>query len=545
MPFQRIIQYGPSPTSLTGTMTERAIAGCWFELRRQGGCGRGELQLRQGFLDRNELEIGDWVALSYDETDRWYLGRIIERRSDSPAGMRLTLAGMAAELETVFPGGFGSEADGVAPHRFGCTELFPDDPDAGLVNVDCVSRPEDLIRLLLQQYITGATHIQFDEELIEDATTAAELSELKVRGTETAADLIRDLALRSHNAAWGVDEQGRFFLLRQRTDIGAEWKEGRDLTALRELAEDELVFNRVLLTGGIVYADCPTPPCASYRWQGNYLQPGSRQQYGERRIRLSIPWIRTSNDSQAFIREFFRVYAQPTPHWDAEVAGVSSLIRPWLTGVRLINRQDQELAVGQPEIIRVQFDRTPRLRISLGPLDPRDIWTISRDGEAWPIAPSDTPGYGGGPVDVTSEGSTETSSSEEEPETSSDDGYTDCYGCGSIARRWQLTISDIGSGTCADCAPLLGTHVLERNFSFGYCRWRATVLTCGGIHIDFVHTWSATQVVFIRGTTYAAIYTLLSDEFNCHGANTFTLTDSNPTCTNWPSSLVLSPAEEE
>jgi|GEM_PF-2404936 len=539
MSFQRLIHYGSNPLDLAGSLSDRAIAGCWFELRRQGGCGAGELRLRHGFLERGEIQIGDWVALSYDADDRWYLGRVVERRSDSPAGIRLRLEGMAAQLDTIFPGGFGSEADGVAPHRYGCSDLFPADPDAGHVNIDCVNRPEELVRLLLEQYIVGATNITFDPELIEDATAVAELIELKVRGTETATSLLRDLALRARNAAWGVDEYGRFFLLQQRADIAAEWREGRELVALRELSNEDLVFNRVLLAGGLVYADCPTPPCGTYRWQGNYLQPASRTAYGERRIRLSIPWIRTSADSQGFIREFFRVYAQPAPHYVAEVAGASTTIRPWLAGVRLVDRNGNELAAGQPEVVRVEFDHTPKLRISLGPLDPRELWTISAEGETWPIAPSDTPGYGGGPVDVTSDDSSESSEEEE----SSDDGYTDCHGCGSIARRWKITFSGIAAGTCAECALLNVEHVLERNFSYGYCRWRATSPACSGITIDFVRHWSVTQVLISRGGLYIAVYTLLAEDFDCHGPNTLPLVSTSLVCTNWPTSLVLEPAE--
>lgn len=540
MSYQRLITYGSHPLALTGSLSERAIAGCWFELRRLGGCGAGELRLRHEFLERHEIQIGDWVALSYDETDRWYLGQVTDRDSTSAAGIVLKLAGMAAQLDTIFPGGFGSEADGVAPHRYGCSELFPADPDAGHVNVDCVDRPEDLVRLLLEQYITGATSIGYEPDLVEDATAVAELIEMKVRGTETATSLIRDLALRARNASWGVDEVGRFFLLQARTEVAAEWREGRDLTALKELANLDRVFNRVYLSGGLVYADCPNPPCGTYRWQGNYLQPASRAAYGERRIRLSIPWIRTSADSQAFIREFFRVYAQPAPHYEVEVAGVTSVIRPWLEGVELLNRNGEVLAVGQPEIVRVQFDRTPRLRVSLGPLDPRRLWTIPDDGEIWPIAPSDTSGFGGGPIDVTSDGT----SSEEDPDPSSDDGFTDCYGCASIARRWKVTFSGVANGTCDECDALNGEHVLERNYAYSYCRWTKAASACGEVRIHFIRHWSITQVILVRSGLIIAGYTLLTDDFDCHGPNTLPLTNISDECTNWPASVVLEPVSE-
>jgi len=550
MPFRRVIRYGPAPDDLPGNLSDRAVAGCWFELRRLGGCGDGELRLSQVFPDRDAIQIGDWVSLEYDEGDRWYLGRVTERRSDSPAGMRLKLEGMASQLDFVFPGGFGSDADGVAPHRYGCPELFPFDPDAAHANVDCVSRPEDLIRLLLEHDIVPATDITVDEDLIEDAEIAAAIGELKVRGTETATSLLRDLALRARNASWGVDEQGRFYLLRSRDTPAAEWKEGRDLISLREIADERYLFNRVYLTGGDVYADCDTPPCGTFRWQGNYLQPASRGLYGEHRIRLSIPWIRTPADSQAFVREFFRVYAQPTPHYRVEVAQQQLLVRPWLSAVQILDRSGNLLANAQPEVIRVEFDRTPKFRLELGPLDPRSLWSIPANGEVWPIAPSDVTGFGGGPVDVTSDGESGSSSEEEssDPGETSTDGYTDCAGCAVVAQRWKVTLSGIGNGLCTDCGLLNGAWILERDFAYSGCVWTAQHGACvvGAAASEFRFSVAPSSRYFfiVTHSLYAAKYRPVG-AFDCLGPNTFELFDSAGFCTNYPATIVLEPVVDE
>lgn len=551
MPFRRrLLHYGPSPSQLTGSLTDRAIAGCWFELRRQGGCGEGELRLRDAFPEREAIQIGDWVACEYDVDDRWYLGRVVERTATSPAGVLLRLEGMASQLETVFPGGYGSEADGVAPHRYGCSDLFPGDPDQAHVNINCVNRPEDLIRLLLEQYIVASTSIVVDPGLIEDATTATELAELKVRGTETATALLRDLALRSRNASWGVDEYGRFYLLQRRETVAAEWQEGRDLVSLQEVADESLVYNRVLLAGGLVYAECADPPCGTYRWQGNYLQPQSRAKYGERRIRLSLPWIRTPADSQAFVREFFRVYAEPTPHQRVEVARQSTLVRPWLSSIRVLDERGNALVTAQPEVIRVQFDHTPKFRIELGPVDPRKLWTVASSGDTWPIAPSDTPGFGGGPVDVTSDDAPLSSSGGESSDTSetSTEDYEDCDGCQFMARRWKVSFSGITPGTCADCELLNGEWILERDFNYWGCMWKAEHQACGGPtaylnQFEFYKRPNYIYLMVVARSGYAAKYRPAENTFNCHGPNTFNLWQSSlGRCHNFPSTVVLEPA---
>ncbi len=548
---RRLLHYGPELGELTGSLSDRSIAGCWFELRRQGGCGNGELRLADTFADREAIQLGDWVACEYDDGERWYLGRVVERTATCPAGVLLKLSGMASQLETVFPGGYGSEADGDPPHLYGCSELFPADPDAVHADLDCVSRPEDLIRRMITQYVVPSTDIVMEPGLIEDATTPSELLELKVRGTETATALLNDLALRARNASWGVDEQGRFYLLQRRDTVAVEWREGQDLVSLTEIANEDLVYNRVQLVGGLIYADCGSPPCGTYRWQGNYLQPESRARHGERRIRLSIPWLRTSLDSQAFVREFFRVYAEPGPQLRVEVAERSTVIRPWLSAIRILDRFGEELAVTQPEVIRVEFDRTPRMTVELGPIDPRKIWDVPRASEPSPIAPSDESGFGGGPVDVTSDDSEGLSSGSESSSGGSDvstEDYDDCIDCPYMPRRWQVTISGVENGSCTDCGLVNGTWVMERVPTSAGCLWSADLDICGGeaaglSAVRFYRWFNYTYLIINAMSLHIARYRP-QGTFDCYGSNTFELFQASTHCSNWPATLVMEPVDD-
>lgn len=464
MPYRRrILRYGPDPDHWDGALDERAVAGCSFELLRLGGCGSGEVQLRDGFVDRGACAVGRWIACEFDDGDRWYLGRIERRSAASPAGVTLQLEGMGVQLGEVYPGGFGADADGRPPHRYARTDRFPGDPDHDRETVDVVERPEDVVRLLLQQYVVPQSDIKAVSSLIEDAPVAAELVSLKFNGEESVRSILKDLALRVRNGSWGVDELGRFFFLQPRNEIVATFQQGVDLTVLRETQNREALFNRVLLTGGYVYGSpmVDSAVSAAVRWRGNYLQPASISQFGERRIRLWTPWIRTVEDSRQFVREFFRTYATPPIEYDIEVVQRGSCPRPWLGAVRLLDRTGTELAVGQPASIRVQFDATPRLRLHIGPDDPRTHWPEPPHDERFPVSrrPDDPGGSGGGggggPVTLTQgpgtsggPGTDDSSSSDDSALTSSSLASSDWTS--SALDSSGLSTSESGGGSPSD-----------------------------------------------------------------------------------------------
>jgi len=400
MPYtRRILHYSPGPADFVSAISDRAIAGAWFELHRHGGCGAGELKLHDEFSDRNVINIGDWISFEYDTGDRWYLGRVESRQADSPAGTTYRLEGMGIELGEVFPGGFGRNvADGIPPHRYARTDLFPNDPDRASETVDAVSTPQDLMRLLMQQYVVPRSDILLVPAKIETPTQPASITSLKFRGEESVRSVVKEAAVRAQNASWGVDETGTFFFLKPPTTLAATFRVGSDLISLEEMLDRETIFNRVVLTGGYVY-DAPVNSDVTargfYRWRGNYLQPASRDQYGDRRIRIWIPWIRTATDSREFMREFFRVYAQPSTRYLVEVGNQTSLLRPWTGTVRLEDKNGNELVTRPIDTIRVQFDHAPRFRMEIGPADPRIRWPEPPHDERWELPENGNPFFGG------------------------------------------------------------------------------------------------------------------------------------------------------
>ncbi|HSG70986.1 MAG TPA: hypothetical protein VLA12_11255, partial [Planctomycetaceae bacterium] len=258
-----------------------------------------------------------------------------------------------------------------------------------------------------------ATQIAHDPLKIEEPPDSGNLTSFKFRGEESIRSILKDLSLRAKGAAWGVDEQGTFFFLQQKSTIQATWREGTDVSRLEESRDRELLYNRVMLTGGYVYdepVNSDNTARGFYRWRATYFQPESRALHGERRIRLWIPWIRSATDSRTFVREFFRTYAQPISKFLVEIPNRTTLIKPWEGPVRLLDRNGTELAVSQIATLRVIFDRAPRFRLELGPLDPHTLWPEPPHDERWEISRANQEG---GTVSVTSDPPTSSEVSEE------------------------------------------------------------------------------------------------------------------------------------
>ena len=256
MPYtRRILHYLPGPTDFVAALSDSAVAGCWFELHRMGGCGAGELQLKETFPQRHAVDVGDWIALEFDTGERWYLGRVEHRQASSPAGVTLRLEGMGIELNEAFPGGFSpSVGDGTPPHRYANTDLFSNDPDRDLETFDSVNEPHELIDLLLSQYILPRTNITRDPVLIEsslprDVDYQPSNSAAKNRLGRSSKSLPCGPA--THRG--GVNQDGEFFFLRQPNGTVATYQEGVDVVSLAESRERDLLFNRIVLTGGYIY----------------------------------------------------------------------------------------------------------------------------------------------------------------------------------------------------------------------------------------------------------------------------------------------------
>lgn len=467
MSFQRrILHHGPDPSGTPELLSLNAVRSCWFELHRQGGCGTGQLVLADTFDQRDQIELGDWISFELNAGNRWYLGRVEERSAEIPARVKYRLQGMSIELNQVFPGGFGHGADGVKPHRYAALNLFTDDPDYDRETVDVAGTADEVVRLLMSQYVASSTHIQYDPGRVEAPEFAAPITSLKVRGEESVRSLLKDLALRAQSASWGVDAAGSFFFLKPRDTLLATFREQRDLVSLSESRDFEYLYNRLLLTGDYVYDRKLVGEDVArrvYRWRGHFFEPNSRAANGDRRLKIWLPWVRTQADSHAFAREFFRVYSRPQSRYQLETTGQFELPLPWMGTIRLEARDGSELVQARVETLRVLFDHVPRFRMELGPEDPRTLWPEPPQDERWelpqqeisaggpvtqlpPLGPGGGGGGGGGNSTASSEAIPPGTPSEDDPSSgdfsSSEREESDGSSASSVSSGEWLSSSD-------------------------------------------------------------------------------------------------------
>lgn len=405
MSYQRLLlHYGPNTTDYLGLLNENAVRGCWFQLDRLGGCGQAEIKLNLKFIDRQQIQLGDWIAFDPEIGTRWYFGRVVERISTSPHGITLKLTGMSEMLNELFPGGFDEEAgDQAAPLRAGVSRAFSNDPDFSRESYFYAADAWQLIKELMDRYIVSETPIQKVSALLEEPYHInGTLESIKVRGEESIRSLIKELATRLGNASWGVDANAQFYFLNPRTSSTHSYHQGRDLIELRESLNLDDVYNRVVLTGDYIYdreKSSGQQARPAFRWRGHYTAPESIQQHGQRRLRIWLPWIRTAADSQAFMQGFFQRYAYAAAKYQFTIAGSLDLPSPWNSAIELIDSAGNHITTQQPQSIKVQYDAIPRFSFSLGTEDPRQLWSEPQHDERWEL-PEDPPsGFGGNSVD--------------------------------------------------------------------------------------------------------------------------------------------------
>ena len=388
-----ILHHGADPDADGEPLSDETVEGCSFELHRNGGCGGGELTIARPWSRRDHsprILVGDFLTIGRhipgdaNSFRPWYVGRVVARTAAIPAGITLRLEGLSTGLGELFPGS-ADPAD--PPLRFGQADLFAHDPDP--------SPEHRLPNRTVRQTLTAILPTPQQRAAIGLASGGDVnlhvnplLDDFTLYGEESLRSVMKELAIRAGNVAWGVDETRTIYFRRpidaarsdaeQFDDRVVELQVGRDVTRLEEFETRRTLFNRVILTGGYIY-DRPVSAAKArrnYRFRVQYFEPGSRADFGEARIRLNVPWIRTDSDARTFLREFFRVYARPQAKYLIEAALPPDAVcpRPWTESVRVVDEKGEIVVDGHPQSVRVQFDHAPVIRLELGPEDPQSLW---------------------------------------------------------------------------------------------------------------------------------------------------------------------------
>lgn len=390
---RKILHYSYNATTQLNDLSSRAEKAT-FSLLRQGGCGSGTLVLKDIWSLRNTIEVGHWIAFDFETGNRWYIGRVHTIEATTEDGMNVQLMGMSDQLSELYVGGFGYIGDDV-PRIFAQTDLFPNDPDRAINTFHTMSEPSEIVQWLWNNRIQPNTHAT--ASLIEP--TGVTFESYTFRGEETITSIIRQLGILGNGASWGFDEQRRFYYTQKRTGVIATYKNGDSIRRMTRSSTRELLYNRMLLTGGYIYgSDILSGTAESWtgfwRYRATYHVPDSIAVHGERRIRLSLPWIRRNADSREFARQFFATYGGVTNRWTIETTRQSDLPRPWNGRFTLLDFDDTPLVTNLVDEMTVDFNEYPFFTITLGPEVPP--YEDDANDQRWEIPNYDNPGDGEG-----------------------------------------------------------------------------------------------------------------------------------------------------
>jgi hypothetical protein len=470
------------------------VEDAWFELLRKGGCGAGEITLKDAFTLRDQIEVGQYIAFEYTAGERWYLGRVEEIEHTSPSGATVQLYGMGVELSEVFPGGFGQPNDD-QPRRYARSDWFLNDPDYGLHVWDTVSQPNEVVTKMFNSYIAPATNISLGT--VEFPNPLTGLDSWTFRGQESAMSIMRTLGLFANDASWGVDADGELFFIRKRTGVLDTFREGTDVEDLKRRVDRSQMYNYILMTGDYVYG--ASTQSGFYRYQSRWKQFSSAAIHGERRIRMWIPWIRRNADAYEFARQFFALHAYPTKRETFRTEPQSALLKPWDGHLKLLAADGSLLSQQMFDRVRVDFNHAPVFTITTGPEDVQfpdspeeQRWelqaTDAGDGEPPPNpSVSSTPTFTTGTVSASSSGSSGSSgsvtsiapssfaSSSGTPVSSAGGGgggtTTACGVCNPAPAEFDVDISLPTNGTCLHCDSISSVFTVPHA---GSCTWETS-----------------------------------------------------------------------
>ena len=399
-----IRHHGPDPDSDGVPIAEQSVVGCSFELHRQGGCGAGELRLARPWGERDQpprFEIDDFLSIRAAGV-RTYLGKIASRSADLTGGLAIALEGLSEVFNHVYPGERQPTGEPLIFGRPGLPE-FRWDPyrNHGQAVGNTAQFNQITPALLLSELsVRYGLKVRANEYR---PPIAAQIYDLVLHGEESARTILQDFAVRSGNVSWGVDGENRFFFHPPGTDAATppdplRLRVGREITRLEELDSQAHVYNRLQLIGGFIYDE---PQHAKievrrhHQFVGEYFEPTSLQEHGARRLRINVPWIRSSEDAKAFGREFFRRYHRPARRYVLEAAlpHGAAIPRPWRDELLILDERGEELTRGYPETVRVGYDRAITLRMEIGPEDPRRIWPDPPHQQRFNRPDHDRPGF--------------------------------------------------------------------------------------------------------------------------------------------------------
>lgn len=362
MAYERIFKVYNSAGVYQGDLSSSLVESAEFTLLRQGGCAEGSMTLAAA-IGNCPFGVGDNIQFCYDASTPWYMARVEEITEELPSGITVRLHGWLSYLNDLSLGGRGN-ADQDEPILYADDDYFPNDPDNEVQQQVTASDIPTVVNDIYTNTIAPNTPIALSAIDTGDSTP---LKSMVFRGEENVAQVIRQLAVSAGWMSWGVEENGLFFMKELLPAANFSYKVGVDVEKLTKTTDRSLMWNRVIFKGGYVYGTGTQHGFAPYT--RNVFHAPSIAAYGEKKINITLPWIRTDTDAQHFFEKFFQEYAGLTERYTIVVPGISVLPKPWVSRIQLLDTDNSVLKNAVPTRVRVSFNETPVATITLGPED--------------------------------------------------------------------------------------------------------------------------------------------------------------------------------
>jgi hypothetical protein len=335
-----------------------------FELLRSGGCGGGSITFSDSLTARS-VEVGQFVRMKYDASTNWYIGRVEEVGYKSSSGATARLFGLYGMLSDVVVGGLYFGGADRLPHIYARSDWFINDPDHSLQSFDTCSRYDDFVTKLYVQYVQPDLPFITLGPVIQPTTSGLEgFQSQTFRGGDSVGQIIRHVATQMENASFGVDENNVLFMYPESSTLLKTFQEGVDCESIDYKRDKSLQYTRIWLTGDYIYMDE-----GFYRYQAVIRDEAADITYGNKPIKLYVPWVRTDEEAFDFGRGFFKKYANPTTRVTFTTSPQTTLLKPQNGKLRVKDRDGLVLTLDSFSSLKCTFDAAPYFTIECGPED--------------------------------------------------------------------------------------------------------------------------------------------------------------------------------
>jgi len=416
--YGRSVWHIPKGQELTADSWEplEDVEDLQFGFLREGGCGTGRLVIAREWQDRNEIEIGDSIAVLHHKMEdpynpppgepvwgleAWYLGYVDDIRADIARGLvEYVLVGHSRHLSDIYPGG-NDDDDPIIFYGSTTsieTEVDPEDPMLYEQHIRVTkTKISEVVLDLYDRYLAPlGIFPEGVEPDIDETPEETDLSYLKLEGERNLMDILEMLGRLAGGWAWGVDveehwttsgsEEGvdyvypRFFFKNPTSTSWCAVQIGDRLEQVEESVSKKQLYNVLYLEGAHVWGAMPFVT----RYKDTFYDEGSILLYGRRRLSLTVPEIKDNTMAQRYADWFFSEYARPGKFMTLKQLGGEKRLVPWRRAfpwgvgeedVRggLIEVKDSAgglIGVYDYEEVRCAFGDCPEWTVELGPRNP-------------------------------------------------------------------------------------------------------------------------------------------------------------------------------